>query len=444
VPEAFVSARDALETAQREVAILEGSLGLRSAGDLDQLERAHTRVDEARGRAERSLAGPGAKRRLADAEVAERHLLDQLGFASYVDHQLQRAMHKPDPNSRERLEVAKQAVADARAVLDELERAELTARARQALNTELDGLRARAVCLLGSDPGPDLFFARRAAVVDQATARATAELRAMLEATGAYVGADVARAAEAWLARVDEDVARRDALEAELHDLDAEVAAREAVTEAGAATEVGAAVMSAVDPLVAHHDEAVDLSQLAPGQLELYLLSRIAAQRAVGEVGSVPLIVDDALAGAPTTSARRARELLERMADVVQVLYLSEDPEVAAWAQTLGSDRASVTSWSTGELEFPRPAPIAPPASLVAPEVTPHPEPDDGGHGRGNGGERAVRRSATCVRCPFPTVGRCDQCGGDHCSDHLVLDVGRRRHTMCLGCALVAAGVRQR
>jgi hypothetical protein len=75
-------------------------------------------------------------------------------------------------------------------------------------------------------------------------------------------------------------------------------------------------------------------------ELEWYLLSRVAAQRMVSYAGSVPLVFDDALAEVRGADLVHLLSRLERMSTAVQVILVSEDDEVAAWADSVGGDRA--------------------------------------------------------------------------------------------------------
>ena len=75
-------------------------------------------------------------------------------------------------------------------------------------------------------------------------------------------------------------------------------------------------------------------------ELEWYLLSRVAAQRSVSYAGSVPLVLDDALAGVQGSDLVHLLSRLERMSTAVQVIVVSEDDEVASWADSVGTDRA--------------------------------------------------------------------------------------------------------
>jgi len=71
-----------------------------------------------------------------------------------------------------------------------------------------------------------------------------------------------------------------------------------------------------------------------PAATEWLLISRLARQRSVSFVGSLPLAVD----GLPDEPAALERILprLDRMSDLVQIVVLSDDDAVAAWATGLG------------------------------------------------------------------------------------------------------------
>ena len=72
------------------------------------------------------------------------------------------------------------------------------------------------------------------------------------------------------------------------------------------------------------------------------MLARLAQQRSVSFVGSVPLVIDDAFANWPVEALGDVFTRLERMGEVIQIVYLTDDPDVGAWARSLGSDRALV------------------------------------------------------------------------------------------------------
>ena len=87
------------------------------------------------------------------------------------------------------------------------------------------------------------------------------------------------------------------------------------------------------------------------------LLERIAQQRSVGHVGSLPLLVEGLAGPAPgespdgTGSAGSSDDRAElideigRMAGLVQIVVTSDDAAVATWAAGLGPSRASVVCW---------------------------------------------------------------------------------------------------
>ena len=58
--------------------------------------------------------------------------------------------------------------------------------------------------------------------------------------------------------------------------------------------------------------------------------------------GSLPLLLDDALGGLDEDQLVHVLGRLERMADAVQVIVVSDDPRAASWAVAAGQDRAAV------------------------------------------------------------------------------------------------------
>ena len=87
--------------------------------------------------------------------------------------------------------------------------------------------------------------------------------------------------------------------------------------------------------------EPIDDGSIAE-EIEWYLLARLAAQRAVCLGGSLPLLLDDALTGLDEEQLGHVLGRLERMADAVQVIVVSDDPLAASWAMLAGQDRAAV------------------------------------------------------------------------------------------------------
>jgi len=76
--------------------------------------------------------------------------------------------------------------------------------------------------------------------------------------------------------------------------------------------------------------------------VEWYVLARLAAQRSLSFVGSVPLLIDDAFVDWPVSSLGDVLTRIERMSEVIQILYVTDDTEIIDWARHLGNDRARV------------------------------------------------------------------------------------------------------
>lgn len=76
--------------------------------------------------------------------------------------------------------------------------------------------------------------------------------------------------------------------------------------------------------------------------LEMYLLARMADARSVSYAGSVPVVLDDALSSLAPATVQTVLDKLDRMAEAVQVIYLSDDPTITSWAENAGFERAAV------------------------------------------------------------------------------------------------------
>jgi hypothetical protein len=97
-------------------------------------------------------------------------------------------------------------------------------------------------------------------------------------------------------------------------------------------------------------DGSVDsLANADPGELAAWLAARQTALRRVGPSGeSLPLILDEAFVGVEPDLKEWLLELVGRTAGSPQVIYLTDDPQVAVWA------RLEAIS---GNLSFIAPAP---------------------------------------------------------------------------------------
>jgi hypothetical protein len=99
------------------------------------------------------------------------------------------------------------------------------------------------------------------------------------------------------------------------------------------------------DPLLA----PVDDDDPGTEDVEWYLLARLAAQRGASYAGSLPLLLDDALRDLHPIEIGHLLTRLEQMADAVQVIVVSDEPAISAWAARTGPERAAVVSASRAD-----------------------------------------------------------------------------------------------
>jgi hypothetical protein len=132
-------------------------------------------------------------------------------------------------------------------------------------------------------------------------------------------------------------------------------AAQQAVDEARAAAGPSAPAPSGLPPSYDRKPEIYDDLPYAdedegdgPGpdddEVQYYLLGRMAALRSRSHAGSVPLVIDEALAGRSPDEVERVLGQLERMSESVQVIYLTEDEAVIEWADSVGLQRAAAVT----------------------------------------------------------------------------------------------------
>lgn len=77
-------------------------------------------------------------------------------------------------------------------------------------------------------------------------------------------------------------------------------------------------------------------------RLEWYLLARLAQQRAVSYVGSVPMVFDDAFVEWSAEELTEVLGRLVRMSEVIQLVILTDDVGLISWARALGREHAVV------------------------------------------------------------------------------------------------------
>jgi uncharacterized protein YhaN len=81
---------------------------------------------------------------------------------------------------------------------------------------------------------------------------------------------------------------------------------------------------------------------VAAEEAEMVLLGRFAQTRRVGpEAEPVPVLVDDALAAFPRHEKWRLLDLLARLGEASQVVYLTDDEETVDWARSRAAKAAA-------------------------------------------------------------------------------------------------------
>jgi hypothetical protein len=167
------------------------------------------------------------------------------------------------------------------------------------------------------------------------------ELRARIDA--ASVRVDAHRAAEEKLARLRDELAevtaelRRQEDEVARAERDASLAGSrlEAAVAARRATEERWEAISAERVAARRARQEAAAADLDVDAIEWYVLARLAGQRSVSYVGSLPIVIDDAFSGWGNDRLAPVYQRLARMSDVVQVVICSDDPELAKWAAAL-------------------------------------------------------------------------------------------------------------
>jgi uncharacterized protein YhaN len=83
------------------------------------------------------------------------------------------------------------------------------------------------------------------------------------------------------------------------------------------------------------------------GSIEWTVLARMARQRSSSFVGSIPIVLDDAFVNWSYEDLGDVLERIRRMSDVIQVIVLTDDVDIARWARDLGRDRALVVDFAS-------------------------------------------------------------------------------------------------
>jgi hypothetical protein len=343
----IAAARDRAEAARAELLAAQRAAGPHQDPELvAELEAAHHELVEASEALDGRFGKRRAQRRVEEARAREDAALAALGLMSYTDFHLGVLHRQPGVGHASRVEAAEEDLARAEEALEALEaegRSSAEADvARAELARERERLLERAAGILGHEPGPDPVADLRAHRVggpdhDAARQALAAELVAVGVALDAGDGAasltdeELVALAQAWL---------HEAGQARAH-------AREAAD--GLAHLRGAKWPRArrrrprrprAEPV-----PSGDCQQLVE-DLEWYLLGRLASQRSVSYVGSVPMLVDGVLDGLPPGAAVEVLERLEPVSESVQLIVVADDPAVVAWAE--GRDASEVALVTAG------------------------------------------------------------------------------------------------
>ena len=130
-----------------------------------------------------------------------------------------------------------------------------------------------------------------------------------------------------------------------------------------------AAAVPAPAAAVSHAAPEVDITEVDVDELEVYLLARLVAQRSVGRGGQPARRDRRRVRGAAGRDDREGdRGRSSASPPAFQFIYLSDDPEIEAWARLFGPKGASVRRFSSaqsvpGDLTYDR-------RHSPAPEVT--------------------------------------------------------------------------
>lgn len=293
------------------------------------------------------------------AAKADYELLDRERFSASMVATT-RASGVPNDASVDQAAIA---LSDARDALAELEARRLTSASSEG---EIAAAAARAEQLHDElDAAARRVQDLQAAMAEFDIGRHNNELRDLQKQR-----VEIVEALKVATARRDEVAAQRDAVAAIDKDGRSISEVEGALVEARAAAEQAAAAASAADSaLVALQEELTALeSQLAAervtsggvaaevDEIEFYVLARIAALRSASFAGSVPLLVDNAFAALSAEDEMRVLRRLERMADSVQVIYLTDRPEIAAAIEAMTVDRAAVVQFEPAAASAPAPA----------------------------------------------------------------------------------------
>ncbi|WP_426572558.1 hypothetical protein [Aquihabitans sp. McL0605] len=206
-----------------------------------KVEAAHALVLEAQDRTEARFGGSRLRKKLDEARIEERRVLERLGFSTYADYMMSSSSRGVGSANRSVLDAARTNLSTAEEQLATLPGAADRARRRTELLQRRDAVAPRVAALLGHEPtGPEseeeLRALREPVAPDEA---ASAELATELNFAGvAVVGPpydrdDLVMLARFYLSEQDTADERRDEIATALAALDDAIATVRAARERG-------------------------------------------------------------------------------------------------------------------------------------------------------------------------------------------------------------------
>jgi len=249
----------------------------------------------------------------------------QLAARQWIDGATERA--DATRSLDERLASLETEIAEAAAQLERLEHPDEATAAAEDSSEEL-----------GDDDPEVIELRERMVIASERVDRHRTALAAMTELRST----DEALATEEATLVAQLDAARREIGLAE----SMLAAARAALSAIEERWRLRAAEQAAVHRMRAAADGPADV-----GAIEWFLLARLAAQRAMSFVGSVPLIIDAAFDDHGVEHLMSVYERLVRMSDVVQIIVCSDAEDVLEWADQLDS-RAAVVAVHADQATF--------------------------------------------------------------------------------------------
>jgi hypothetical protein len=312
--------------------------------DRADLEAAHEAVIQADERAARRFGGAAARRKLDEAKAVERTVLDRLGFDSYSDFLLRSSMGPTDPSAELRLEIAR----------SDLLRAEATLTESRVVADATPAPPPRPAPALTPAPQPaatappvepetgtvSTETARRRERADEASVRLVAARRARDEASAAETAAYAqVESAAAELADADAKLVELAVRHDEAEQLLAQVRVRADGESQAASAHTGGASTGAMADAV----NAIGRGSVLD-EVDRYLLAWLAARGQHPLADPLPLVLDDVYRHVSGADLDALLVRLDRLADSLHVVYLTDDQHILRWAAGLPSERGALST----------------------------------------------------------------------------------------------------